>query len=116
MRLTEKRTGPIADPLAYAMRAANNLMLDRYRAGRQRELRDKAWGEAAAVQKPSAEAVLISREQLALVAQALAATGARPASTFRRFRRHGTLTSGITGRQRREQGKGGQGSDDLRRR
>lgn len=95
MRLTERRTGPIADPLAYAMRAANNLMLDRYRASRQRELRDKAWGEAAAVQKPSAEAALISREQLALVEQAIAATGERPARIFRRFRVDGVLQRDI---------------------
>lgn len=86
MRLTERRMGPVADPLAYAMRAANNLMLDRYRSARQSDLRDKAWGESAAVQKPSAESALISREQLALVEQAVAATGERPAHIFRRFR------------------------------
>lgn len=86
MRLTERRMGPVADPLAYAMRAANNLMLDRYRSARQSDLRDKAWGESAAVQKPSAESALISREQLMLVEQAIAATGERPARIFRRFR------------------------------
>jgi RNA polymerase sigma-70 factor (ECF subfamily) len=86
MRLTERRIGPVADPLAYAMRAANNLMLDRYRSARQSELRDKAWGESAAVEKPSAEATLISREQLVLVEQTIAATGERPARIFRRFR------------------------------
>lgn len=86
MRLTERATGPVADPLAYAMRAANNLMLDRYRSARQSELRDKAWGESAAVQTPSAERTLISREQLALVEQAIAETGDRPARIFRRFR------------------------------
>src|SRR3546814_13966810 len=95
MRLAEKRTVPIADPLAYAMLAANNLMLDRYRARRQRELRDTAWGEAAAVQKPSAEAALISREQLALVEQAIAATGERPARIFRSFRDDGMLQRDI---------------------
>ncbi|MBL0915271.1 MAG: sigma-70 family RNA polymerase sigma factor [Sphingopyxis sp.] len=36
MRLTERRTGPIADPLSYVMRAANNLMLDRYRSANRR--------------------------------------------------------------------------------
>ena len=86
MRLTERGTGPVADPLPYVMRAANNLMLDRYRSVRQRELRDAAWGEAAAVQKPSAETVLISREQLSQVEQAIAATGDRSARIFRRFR------------------------------
>ncbi|MDO9369125.1 MAG: sigma-70 family RNA polymerase sigma factor [Sphingopyxis sp.] len=86
MRLTERRTGPIAEPLSYLMRAANNLMLDRYRSARQRDLRDKAWGEASAQQSPSAEVSLISREQLALVETAIAATGERSARMFRRFR------------------------------
>lgn len=86
MRLTDRRAGPIADPLPYIMRAANNLMLDRYRSARQSELRDKAWGEASATQVPSTETSLISREQLALVETAIAATGERPASIFRRFR------------------------------
>ena len=86
MRLTDRKTGHIADPLAYIMRAANNLMLDRYRSARQSDLRDKAWGEAAATQSPSTEASLISREQLALVETAITATGERPARIFRRFR------------------------------
>jgi len=86
MRLTERRVGPIADPLPYVMRAANNLMLDRYRSVRQSALRDAAWTEASSAQKPSAETALISREQLALVEQAIAATGDRSARIFRRFR------------------------------
>ena len=86
MRLTDRRMGPISDPLPYVMRAANNLMLDRYRSARQRELRDKAWGEASATQSPSSESTLISREQLTLVENAIAATGERPARIFRRFR------------------------------
>src|SRR3546814_10695136 len=79
MRLTDRRMGPIADALPYIMRAANNLMLDRYRSARQRDLRDKAWGEASATQSPSSERALISREQLTLVVAAIAATGERPA-------------------------------------
>ncbi|HMO75290.1 MAG TPA: sigma-70 family RNA polymerase sigma factor [Sphingopyxis sp.] len=86
MRLTDRPAGPIADPLSYVMRAANNLMLDRYRSARQRELRDKAWGETAAVETPSAEAALIAREQLAQAEAAIVATGERPARIFRRFR------------------------------
>ena len=86
MRLTDRKTGPIADPLPYIMRAANNLMLDRYRSARQSDLRDKAWGEAAATQSPSTETSLISREQLALVEASITATGERPARIFRRFR------------------------------
>lgn len=86
MRLTERGVGPVADPLAYVMRAANNLMLDRYRSAHRRDLRDRAWGESAAMHSPSSEASLISREQLALADAAIAATGERPARIFRRFR------------------------------
>ncbi len=86
MRLTERGVGPIAEPLAYVMRAANNLMLDRYRSARQSALRDAAWSDAAIAEGPSAETALISREQLALVEQAIAATGERSARIFRRFR------------------------------
>lgn len=86
MRLTDRAIGPIADPLSYVMRAANNLMLDRYRSVRQSELRDTAWGEAAVGHPPSAETSLISREQLTLVEAAIAATGDRPSRIFRRFR------------------------------
>ena len=86
MRLTDRPTGPIAEPLPYIMRAANNLMLDRYRSVRQRELRDKAWGETAATHSPSTDASLIAREQLTLVEKAITATGDRPARIFHRFR------------------------------
>lgn len=97
MRLTERASGPVADPLPYVMRAANNLMLDRYRSVRQRELRDAAWSEAAAVQKPSVETVLISREQLEQVEQAIMATGERSARIFRRFRVDGVAQREIAG-------------------
>lgn len=95
MRLTEHRTGPLADPLAYVMRAANNLMLDRYRSARQGELRERAWGESTAIAPPSAEASMISREQLHRVEQAIAATGERPARIFRRFRVDGVAQRDI---------------------
>lgn len=97
MRLTERRTGPIADPLPYVMRAANNLMLDRYRSARQSDLRDKAWTDATAAPGPSAERALISREQLVIVERAIAATGDRPARIFRRFRMDGVQQREIAG-------------------
>lgn len=97
MRLTDRRTGPIADPLSYVMRAANNLMLDRYRSAQRSDIRDKAWGESAALPKPSAETLLISREQLLLTEQAISATGERPAHIFRRFRIDGISQRDIAG-------------------
>lgn len=95
MRLSEKHVGPVADPLAYVMRAANNLMLDRYRAAKQREIRDAAWGEAAASPPPTADAALISRQQLAHIEAVVEAMGERPAHIFRRFRIDGIAQRAI---------------------
>lgn len=86
IRLTQRPSGPVADPLAYAMRAANNLMLDRYRSRRQQEIREQAWGETAANPPPSAETALISREQLDAVQQVINGCGERAARVFRQFR------------------------------
>lgn len=97
VRLTAKGQRPVAEPMAYVMRAANNLMLDRYRAVRQGELRDKAWTDATAAEAPSAEHMLISREQLALVERVIAAAGDRPARIFRRFRIDGMQQRDIAG-------------------
>lgn len=86
LRLIKHPGGPIAEPLAYAMRAANNLMLDRYRSQRQRDSREQAWGEIAATPEPSAETASIAREQLAQVEKTIDAAGERAARIFRRFR------------------------------
>src|SRR3546814_20955417 len=75
MRLTDRRMGPIADALPYIMRAANTLMLDRYRSARQRHLRDNAWGEASATPSQSSESTLISRYQPPLVEATITAHG-----------------------------------------
>lgn len=86
LRLSQRESDDIADPLSYVMRAANNLMLDRYRSNRQRELRDTAWGELRSVTEASAENQVIAQQQLAQLQNAIAAVGARPARIFYRFR------------------------------
>ncbi len=94
MRVTQRPTGPVANPLAYLYRAANNLMVDRYRADRQARQRDHAWTESRGVAEdvapdPSAEQTLISREELRRMDAALAALGQRVSTCFRRFRLDG---------------------------
>lgn len=94
MRVTQRPTGPVANPLAYLYRAANNLMVDRYRAERQSRVRDHAWTEArGAVEdrapEPTAEQRLIAREELSRMDAALAALGERASRCFRRFRLDG---------------------------
>ncbi len=87
--------GPIADPLAYLYRVANNLMLDRRRGALRRERRDQDWTEATGgpeigvSDSPSGERVLIAREQLMAVEAALKALGERTDHVFRRYRVEG---------------------------
>jgi RNA polymerase sigma-70 factor (ECF subfamily) len=84
-------TGPIAQPLSYLFRAANNLMLDRYRSQQQATKRDHDWTEAATTlpgmsDDPSTERRLIAREQLSIMQRTIDALGERAAAIFRRHR------------------------------
>ncbi|MEM8695442.1 MAG: RNA polymerase sigma factor [Pseudomonadota bacterium] len=92
VKLQGAPTGPIADSRSYLFRAANNLMIDRARMAVRRVKRERDWdyathgdhGGVSAV--PSQERVLMSRETLNEVQQAIDALGERPALIFRRHR------------------------------
>jgi len=91
LRIAAAPTGPIAQPLSYLYRAANNLMLDRYRSQQQAGKRDQAWSDAATTvpgtsDEPSSERRLIAREQLRIAQAALDLLGERAAAIFRRHR------------------------------
>lgn len=92
VRIHAAPAAPIAAPLSYLYRMANNLMLDRYRAQRQAVRRDRDWSEAvgSAVpgrsEEPGADRVLIAREEARLVDAALQSAGPRAAAIFRRHR------------------------------
>lgn len=93
-RASAGASGPIADPLAYLYRSANNLMLDMVRAETRSMRRDDQWAEAvgwkgAAAPIPSAEQALIAREQLQAAEATLAGLGERTDAIFRRFRLDG---------------------------
>lgn len=89
-------SGPIADPLAYLYRVANNLMLDRRRGEIRRERRDQDWTELTGgpvlgvSDAPSGEQVLIARERLAATEAALKELGERTETVFRRYRVEGS--------------------------
>ena len=94
LKLSSAHTGPIAQPLSYLYRAANNLMLDRYRATQAAAQRDADWTETATTfpgrsDEPSGERRLISREALELAQATLDALGERVATIFRRHRLDG---------------------------
>lgn len=92
LKISAGRTGPVASPLSYLFRAADTLMIDRYRSARQAERREHAWSEAnegsvrGVSDAPSVERHLIGREHARLVAETLAAVGERCAAIFRRHR------------------------------
>jgi RNA polymerase sigma-70 factor (ECF subfamily) len=91
IKLSTSNPGPVAQPLSYLYRAANNLMLDRYRSVRQAAKRDSDWSAAERdgadrAQEPVGERPLIAREQLSIVQQTLDSLGERAALAFRRHR------------------------------
>ena len=91
LKISTGERGPVASPLSYLFRAADTLMIDRYRSQRQADKRDRDWTEAGASQPgvsdaPSVERHLIGRQQARLVAETLDALGPRAAAVFRRHR------------------------------
>jgi len=92
LRLREAPPGPVAKPLAYLYRAANNLMLDRYRSESRAAARERHWAEATGAthpgqsDAPSGEREIIARQQLAQTQAALAALGLRVERVFWRHR------------------------------
>jgi len=91
LKIAAAPTGPVAQPLSYLFRAANNLMLDRYRSQQQATKRDHDWTEAATTlpgmsDEPSTERRLIAREQLSIMQRTIDTLGERAAAIFRRHR------------------------------
>ncbi len=90
---TTPPSGPVAEPLGYLYRAADNLMHDRRRATIRRERREAAWGDAETGLSPAAappvDRALAARQDLGEVAGLLAGLGERTDQIFRRFRLDG---------------------------
>lgn len=92
LKISRAPSGPIASPMSYLYRAANTLMIDRFRSSRQSGIRDADWAESqsGAMQgvsdTPSIERVIQSRQTAAKVEETLASLPARAALIFRRSR------------------------------
>ena len=90
LRLETHAVGPVAEPLPYLCRMADNLLIDRRRSAAARSVREDAWMNvqfgSEADDRPSAERLLISRERLAMTADALAKLPDRTVIIFRKFR------------------------------
>jgi RNA polymerase sigma-70 factor (ECF subfamily) len=88
---------PIADPVSYVFRAAENLMRDMRRSILSRERRQFNWHEArtSPEEEPLSERVLIARERLREVEETLEALGPRVGLVFRRYRIDGVSQAAI---------------------
>ena len=92
LKTSALQSGPIAEPLSYLYRMADNLLLDRRRAQQRRARREEAYSGAedsawpSVLETPSVERALLAVERLQFVEAALAALGHRTATIFRRYR------------------------------
>jgi RNA polymerase sigma-70 factor (ECF subfamily) len=90
LKISGRMDGPIGNPLAYLFRAADTLMIDRYRSRRQAEKRDHAWSEdqrdGDASAEPGPERVVAARQEAERVETTLTRLGPRAAAIFRRAR------------------------------
>ncbi|MET0250334.1 MAG: RNA polymerase sigma factor [Sphingobium sp.] len=95
IKLEAKDLGPVADPLPYLYRIANNLMLDRYRSSVRRARREEDWATGAGgvmadpMEASAIDERLIMTQSLEEAQAALRALGPRVAHVFRRFRLEG---------------------------
>ncbi|HYC65271.1 MAG TPA: RNA polymerase sigma factor [Reyranellaceae bacterium] len=90
LKISASARGPIADPLGYLYRAANNLMTSHYRSAKRAERREEEWGNAAADRDLSADvAAIAARQELVLAERRLRELGQRVLRVFVLFRVRG---------------------------
>jgi RNA polymerase sigma factor (sigma-70 family) len=96
-RVATVSINPIAEPVSYLFRAAENLMRDRRRSNLSRERRQHDWYEAgtAANEVPTGERALIARQGLREVENVLTELGPRVDRVFRRYRLDGVGQAAI---------------------
>ncbi len=89
IRVSERTDQHIANPLAYLYRAADTMMIDRYRSRRQAVLREQAWEDdrqSLGTMTPGLEQEVSARQAIAQADATLRSLGDRKATVFRRAR------------------------------
>jgi RNA polymerase sigma-70 factor (ECF subfamily) len=89
LKLSGAPATPVADPVGYLYRAANNLMISRHRSTERAERRDDEWASAGPGEDRSGEAALAARQEIERAEQRLKAAGGRVFDAFILFRVEG---------------------------
>jgi RNA polymerase sigma factor (sigma-70 family) len=91
VKLQHASLGPVASPLAYLFKTANNLAIDRRRSEIWRSVREANWVDVqpTAEELPEPVDALIARERLRHVEAAIAALPERAGRAFRLYRLDG---------------------------
>lgn len=99
-RVAATPSQPIAEPMSYLFRAAENLLRDLRRSRTSDERRQFDWQEltVTAQETPGGDRVLIARQRLAAVEAALDLLGPRVSAIFRRYRIEG-INQGVIARE-----------------
>lgn len=101
LRMWVGESEPIADPLAYLYRAADNLVLDRHRSSTSRVRREEEWVSVVGgaplnrASHVSGEDLLMARDQIRAAEAVLVGLGERTATIFRHFRLDGRTQAQI---------------------
>lgn len=90
-------TAPVADPMSYLFRVAENLVRDMRRSQNSRARRQFDWQEASMTEEApqQGERALIARERLAMIERTLQQLGPRVASAFWLYRLEGQSQAAI---------------------
>jgi RNA polymerase sigma-70 factor (ECF subfamily) len=80
----------VEDPVGYLYRAADNLLIDRYRSDSRAGRRDQAWLETSTAETDSIEAKILARQRIEAAESRLRALGQRVLRVFVMFRVNGT--------------------------
>ncbi|MDQ3247190.1 MAG: sigma-70 family RNA polymerase sigma factor [Pseudomonadota bacterium] len=87
LKVSAAPSTPIAEPLSYLYRAANNLMISSYRSAVRRDSRDRDWDSSATGELAvSAEETVSARQQIDAAERRLRELGPRILRTFVLFR------------------------------
>lgn len=89
LNLSSAPATPVADPVGYLFRAANNLMISRYRSSERSERRDDEWAASAPQEDRSGEEAIAARQEIERAEQRLRALGERVLEAFVLFRVEG---------------------------